>query len=53
MATQAKVIIKGQNDINKAVKNAASDFGSLKDSVAKFGPMLKTAFTMILNRWCL
>jgi hypothetical protein len=46
MATQAKVIIKGQNDIGKAVKSAASDLGSLKDSAAKLSSMLKTAFSV-------
>lgn len=46
MATQAKVIIKGQNDIGKAVKSAASDLGTLKDSAEKLGSMIKTAFSV-------
>lgn len=46
MATTAKVIIKGQNNIGKAVKSASADLGSLKDSAAKLGSMLKTAFSV-------
>ncbi len=46
MATQAKVIIKGQNDIGKAVKSAATDLGSLKSSADKLGSAIKTAFSV-------
>ncbi|NBK22383.1 MAG: hypothetical protein EOM68_10195 [Spirochaetia bacterium] len=45
MAAQAKVIIKGQNDIGGAVKAAASDLGSLKGAADKLGGVLKTAFS--------
>jgi hypothetical protein len=44
MAAQAKVIIKGQNDIGGAVKAAASDLGSLKGAATKLGGVLKGAF---------
>lgn len=46
MATQAKVIIKGQNDIGSAVKSASKDLSSLKDSAAKLGNALKTTFSV-------
>jgi hypothetical protein len=44
MAAQAKVIIKGQNDIGGAVKSAAADLGSLKGAATKLGGVLKGAF---------
>ena len=43
MAAQAKVIIKGQNDIGGAVKSAAADLGSLKGAANKLGGALKGA----------
>jgi hypothetical protein len=46
MAAQAKVIIKGQNDIGGAVKAAASDLGSLKGAADKLGGALKTALSV-------
>ncbi len=44
MSAQAKVIIKGQNDIGGAVKSAAADLGSLKGAANKLGGALKGAF---------
>lgn len=46
MATQAKVIIKGQNDIGRATKSAANDISSLKSTISKFGTALKSAFAV-------
>jgi phage-related protein len=46
MAAQAKVIIKGQNDIGVAVKSAAADLGSLKGAADKLGGALKTALSV-------
>ncbi len=46
MAAQAKVIIKGQNDIGAAVKAAASDLGSLKGAADRLGGALKTALSV-------
>ena len=46
MAAQAKVIIKGQNDIGSAVKAAAGDLHSLKSSADKLSGALKTAFSV-------
>lgn len=46
MATQAKVIIKGQNNIGQATKSAANDLSSLKNTVSKFGSTLKSAFAV-------
>jgi hypothetical protein len=46
MASQAKVIIKGQNDIGPAVKAAAGDLSSLKGSADKLGGALKAAFSV-------
>ncbi|NCB36452.1 MAG: hypothetical protein EOM58_10470, partial [Clostridia bacterium] len=46
MAAQAKVIIKGQNDIGGAVKSAAADLGSLKGAADKLGGALKTALSV-------
>ena len=37
MAAQAKVIIKGQNDIGSAVKGAVDDLSSLKGAADKLG----------------
>ncbi len=46
MAAQAKVIIKGQNNIGGAVKSAAGDLGSLKSAADKLGKTLKTALSV-------
>lgn len=46
MAAQAKVIIKGQNDIGSAVKSAAGDLSSLKNAANKLGGTLKTALSV-------
>ncbi|GEM_PF-1315179 len=46
MAAQAKVIIKGQNDIGSAVKAAAADLGGLKGAADKLGGALKTALSV-------
>ena len=46
MATQAKVIIKGENNISSAVKSASNDLNALKGSVEKIGSVLKTAFSV-------
>lgn len=46
MAAQAKVIIKGQNDIGTAVKSAAGDLTSLKGAADKLGGALKTALSV-------
>lgn len=46
MATQAKVIIKGQNNIGQATKSAANDLTSFKNTVSKFGTALKSAFAV-------
>ena len=46
MATQAKVIIKGENSISSAVKSASNDLNALKGSVEKIGSVLKTAFSV-------
>src|SRR5574344_1140120 len=46
MSTQAKVIIKGQNNIGPAVKSAAKDLSGLKDSADKLGSAIKTAFSV-------
>ena len=45
MASQAKVIIKGQNNIGSAVKSAASDLNSMKAAADNPGAALKSAFT--------
>jgi hypothetical protein len=46
MAAQAKVIIKGQNDIGQAVKGAAGDLNALKGAADKLGGALKTALSV-------
>ena len=46
MAAQAKVIIKGQNDIGPAVRAAAGDLGSLKSAADKLSGALKTALSV-------
>lgn len=46
MATQAKVIITGQNDIGSAVRSTSKDLSSLKDSASKLGNALKTTFSV-------
>lgn len=46
MATQAKVIIKGQNNIGQAVKSASNDLGALKSASEKLGSAIKAAFTV-------
>lgn len=46
MATQAKIVIKGQNDVSQAVKSASQDLSGLKDSVSKLGSMIKTSLTL-------
>ena len=46
MPTQAKVIIKGENNISAAVKSASNDLNALKGSVEKIGSVLKTAFSV-------
>jgi hypothetical protein len=46
MATQAKVIIKGQNDISGAVKSAVGDLSSLKTAADKLGSALKGALSV-------
>jgi hypothetical protein len=46
MAAQAKVIIKGQNDIGGAVKSAVADLGSLRGAADKLGGALKTALSV-------
>jgi len=46
MASQAKVIIKGQNNIGNAVKSAASDLNSMKATADKLSAALKSAFTV-------
>ncbi|MBQ0071687.1 MAG: hypothetical protein KBS81_07515, partial [Spirochaetales bacterium] len=44
MATEAKVIIKGQNNIGPAIKSASSDLSSMKAAADKLGAALKSAF---------
>lgn len=46
MASQAKVIIKGQNDIGAAVKSASQDLGAMKAAADKLGAALKSAFAV-------
>lgn len=46
MAAQAKVIIKGQNNIGPAVKSAAGDLSSLKGAADKLGGALKAALSV-------
>ncbi len=46
MAAQAKVIIKGQNNIGPAVKAAAGDLSSLKGAADKLGGTLKAALSV-------
>ena len=46
MATQAKVIIKGQNNIGQATKSASNDLSALKNTVSKLGTALKSAFAV-------
>lgn len=46
MATQAKVILKGRNDIGSAVKSASKDLTGLKSLADKLGSDLKTAFSV-------
>ncbi len=46
MAAQAKVIIKGQNNIGPAVKAAAGDLSNLKGAADKLGSTLKTALSV-------
>ena len=46
MAAQAKVIIKGQNDIGGAVKAAAADLTGLKGAADRLGGALKTALSV-------
>lgn len=46
MATQAKIVIKGKNDITSAVKSASNDLSSLKDSVMKLGTIIKSSLVM-------
>lgn len=46
MATQAKIVIKGQNNVSEAAKSAAKDLSGLKDSVSKLGSMIKTSLTL-------
>ena len=46
MAAQAKVIIKGQNDIGSAVKSAAGDLKSLKGAADTLSGALKAAFSV-------
>jgi hypothetical protein len=46
MATQAKVIIKGENNLTQAVKSASNDLSSLKGAASKLGSTLKDAFTV-------
>ena len=46
MPTQAKVIIKGENNISAAVKSASNDLNVLKGSIEKIGSVLKTAFSV-------
>lgn len=46
MAAQAKVVIKGQNDIGPAIKAAVGDLSSLKGAADKLGSTLKAAFTV-------
>ena len=46
MPTQAKVIIKGENNISAAVKSASNDLNALKGYVEKIGSVLKTAFSV-------
>ena len=46
MATQAKIVIKGKNDITGAVKSASNDLSSLKDSVMKLGTIIKSSLVV-------
>ena len=46
MATQAKIVIKGKNDITSAVKSASNDLSSLKDSVMKLGIIIKSSLVV-------
>ena len=46
MATQAKIIIKGQNDITNAVKGAVGDLSALKGAAEKLGKTLKTSLSI-------
>jgi hypothetical protein len=46
MAAQAKVIIKGENNLTKAVKSASSDLSGLKGAADKLGSTIRGAFTV-------
>ena len=46
MATQAKVIIKGENNLTQAVKSASNDLSGLKGAASKLGSTIKDAFTV-------
>ena len=43
MASQAKVIIKGQNNIGSAVRSASADLNSMRAAADKLGKVLKSA----------
>lgn len=44
--TQAKIVIKGQNDVKDAVKGASSDLMGLTQTLQKVGSAFKSAFTV-------
>ena len=46
MAAQAKVIIRGENNLTKAVKSASSDLSGLKGAADKLGSTIRGAFTV-------
>lgn len=46
MATQAKIIIKGQNNISDATKSASKDLSALSDTAKKIGSAIKTSLTL-------
>lgn len=44
--TQAKIVIKGQNEVKDAVKGASNDLMSLTQTLQKVGGAFKSAFTV-------
>ena len=44
--TQAKIVIKGQNDVKDAVKGASSDLMGLTQTLQKVGSAFRSAFTV-------
>lgn len=47
MATQARIVINGKNDISGAVKSTSKDLSSFKDSVSKPGSSIKSSLVVV------